>query len=654
MSTVLPSPSRLGTSPRRRTPSSRAQSRLFRSRSAASGIQLPQIGGMSLRRTRSAVGRGPLPIGSAMNRVISARSPEIYTRVNKEMEAESPLHTSELHERREAKKKSQRAMAEWLARKKKENRDRFACIAKPPGLPEEPSRVEKEAMRKAEGEAAWILWLERKEQQEYDRKVSESTPSHGKGFKLSELRKVIQRLCKSDELFAEIDALVTHVSGPAEGPVMPDQVTLMVVGAAARRRVDLKAVELLKEAENGETRSKEDDQRIKVQRRIGEQILSVLCSGRTIFGQAMNTVKDVFKVADQNGDGEIDKDEFKFICARLDLGLATPQLQDLWASFDTDGSGNISQDEFEDLLTTVQAQRMINDPPPPLTAMEQHAANIHEAMGEEGAIEFMGTIFEAVTELRLKYALSSDEGTIGLWEFRAALRKSQSPELSAAQKSNLIRVFDQLFRKLDTKKENSVQLDDILFFIRKLLMRLSEGAKFSDGGKDNKQRLLMRIGKTIVKNIMTSSKVKGPEDVVGMAVSTFQVYDPHGRGALSRSGMMRVVKELGFSLSMVQEDMLFTSIDSDGNGTIELQEFTRFLKRTVQRMTQEDEERKEASDPRSNFRLIEAILVNVSSNKDIMLPLMLDIKCQFTGQGSARRQTSMTEASSPTTNDDGF
>lgn len=629
----------------------RSKSRMARSRSAVS-ISLPQIGGR-LRRTKSAVGSGPLPIGRAMNRVIEMRSPEIYTRVNREMEQESPFRNAEISERKESKRRSERAMTAWLARKDRESRAKFvhspASSPGPPEADEEISRDEKEAQRKEKGEAAWILWLERKEQQEYERTVAKSTPAHGKGFKLAELRKVIQRLCKSDELFAEIDALMTEVAGPAEKPVMPEIVTLLIVGAAARRRVEAKAQELRKEAEMGEKKSKEEDARIKVQRRIGEQILSVLCSGRTIFGQAMQTVADVFKAADTNGDGELDKDEFKYICNRLDLGLAMPQFQDLWASFDADGSGSISNDEFEDLLTTVQAQRVINNPPPPLTSEEEHAQTIHGAMGESGAIEFFGTIFEAATELRLKYALSSDEGTIGLWEYRAALRKVNTPELTAAQKSNLIRVFDQLFRKLDTQKQNAVQIDDILFFIRKMLMRLSEGAKFSDGGKDIKSRLLMRIGKTIVKNIMSSSKVKSRDDVVAMATQTFSVYDPHGRGALSRQGMMRVVKELGFSLSMVQEDMLFTSIDADGNGSIELQEFSRFLKRTVARMTAEEEEKKEASDPRSNFRMIESILQNVSSNKDIMLPLMLDIKGQFTGQSSVRKTASV--AASPTDRD---
>jgi hypothetical protein len=73
------------------------------------------------------------------------------------MEAESPFYNVELHETRDAKKKAQRAMAAWLAKKNKANREQFKISAPLPGSPEPLSRAEKEARRKEVGEAAWIL-----------------------------------------------------------------------------------------------------------------------------------------------------------------------------------------------------------------------------------------------------------------------------------------------------------------------------------------------------------------------------------------------------------------------------------------------------------------------------------------------------------------
>jgi hypothetical protein len=71
---------------------------------------------------------------------------------------------------------------------------------------------------------------------------------------------------------------------------MPDAVTLLIVGAAAKRRVETKAIELREAEELGEKQSKEVEARLKVQRRIGEHILSVMCSGRTIFGQVCGVI----------------------------------------------------------------------------------------------------------------------------------------------------------------------------------------------------------------------------------------------------------------------------------------------------------------------------------------------------------------------------
>ena len=41
---------------------------------------------------------------------------------------------------------------------------------------------------------------------------------------------------------------------------------------------------------------------------------------------------------------------------------------------------------------------------------------------------------------------------------------------------------------------------------------------------------------------------------------------------------MGIIREFGFALSMVQEDILINGIDLDGNGQIEVAEFIQFLK----------------------------------------------------------------------------
>jgi Ca2+-binding EF-hand superfamily protein len=70
-----------------------------------------------------------------------------------------------------------------------------------------------------------------------------------------------------------------------------------------------------------------------VRNKIGDQILSTLCSGRTLFGHAIKTVHDIFHAADTDGSNSLDKEEFRDVCDRLDLGIPTAQMQELWAAF---------------------------------------------------------------------------------------------------------------------------------------------------------------------------------------------------------------------------------------------------------------------------------------------------------------------------------
>ena len=73
-----------------------------------------------------------------------------------------------------------------------------------------------------------------------------------------------------------------------------------------------------------------------------------------------------------------------------------------------------------------------------------------------------------------------------------------------------------------------------------------------------KSRLLFKVGKTIIKSIRSNgasqtNNLPSFEQVAKMAKDIFIAFDPHARGQLSRHSVMKAIKELGFSLSMVQE-----------------------------------------------------------------------------------------------------
>ena len=132
-------------------------------------------------------------------------------------------------------------------------------------------------------------------------------------------------------------------------------------------RVQIKLAKLKKQNEN-DTRTKEEQASQRTQLKVACQILEVLQTGRTVFGSVVQTIKDVFNVADVNGDGALSKEEFKFVCDRLDLGLNVQTLQDFWATMDLDGDGDITADEFEQVLISAEADKYLYEGKPPTAA----------------------------------------------------------------------------------------------------------------------------------------------------------------------------------------------------------------------------------------------------------------------------------------------
>ena len=249
------------------------------------------------------------------------------------------------------------------------------------------------------------------------------------------------RLCQDDTLFSTMEQFFSALAGPELRPIDQDTVALLLTQASSGARVAAKIEEMEKEGGGEAQLSKEDIANKRVQNKIGEQILAVLCSGRTIFGQAINTVRDVFIVADADGDGSLDKEEFKHVCDRLDLGIQTLQLQELWTAFDLDGDGTISGEEFEEMLIMVEANRQRNNPATVIKPEVKAAEVVLTNLGERTAGKLAEQIFERATENRLDAAIAEgSEGKIGLLELKVALRKctkDSKQDLNTSQRSNV-------------------------------------------------------------------------------------------------------------------------------------------------------------------------------------------------------------------------
>lgn len=365
-----------------------------------------------------------------------------------------------------------------------------------------------------------------------------------------------------------------------------------------------------------------------------------------VFGRIC-TVAGVFHQIDQDGNESLDKAEFELFCTRMDMALSVQQRQELWAAFDSDQSGTISLSEFEDLLIDVKAHQHLHSAvatePDELCKL---AAQLQEYLGDRVAETTLVRLFGFALDKRLSIA-NKGSGMIQLWEFRAALRKTHDEVLSPYKKSNLLNVFGQLFRRLDTDRTNHARCDDVTFFIRSCMAKFHEITKKTDGlsQSEQKQRLMVRVGNVLWENAERNTQTKtvnGKQPTKETREAAIyehfdlmlQKVDKEKRGHVTKTSFVKLFKLLDFNLTVNQEACIFEAIDTDHSGTIEHIEFLTFLRYAKKMMDKKALEETERADPRNFHMLVEAILRDVSSDPYIMEPILMNIKNALAGIGS--------------------
>ena len=87
---------------------------------------------------------------------------------------------------------------------------------------------------------------------------------------------------------------------------------------------------------------KEDRETSNVFRVIAQQ----LRAHRSLYGHAMATARDAFRLIDKDGSKTLDHAEFREALHRLDIELTEAQVDEVLTVVDTDGDGVIEFDEF--------------------------------------------------------------------------------------------------------------------------------------------------------------------------------------------------------------------------------------------------------------------------------------------------------------------
>ena len=428
---------------------------------------------------------------------------------------------------------------------------------------------------------------------------------------------MIEKMAKDDDTFELLDKLMCELSATYKY-IQPDRVAGLLVECSTSRKVDRK-IEEMKILANNDERGKDEKVAARTQQKIGEIMLTALKGSRTLFGTIIKSITEMFNTIDTDANGRLDREEFKIFCGRMDFGLSVTQTQEVWATFDADGSGEITFSEFEDMLVTVEASVLMHETKQKPTAAFLLIDTLQHKLGDKEAEGMLVTIFDEALDRRISARTKpSEEGKVKFWEYRARIRHTKTPGLDQGARSNLLKIFDQLFRKLDSKKEACVNVADIAFFLRQLLMKYARLQKEPTMSKheiteEAKRLLIFRIGRTMLTNFRNSNINLRNADLTAKAEEIFRALDWENQGIITRPVLMRCFSDLNFSLTAPQGEGLFHAIDTNENGVIEITELCHFLKATEKEMRQKEQEKKDAQDPRYNLALINAVVRDVSS-----------------------------------------
>lgn len=641
--------------------------RLQRQKSAPGGVQrrplrrATSVESVSASWFRSGTHGHNLVMPNQMSSIIQEHRPDIKERADHDVavmenKADPDEQRTEL---KAIKIKQDEAYEKWMssyrrkleAKAKQEEAEAVAMVAV----------LERKTTQQKDANFAYRRWMSQKEDaKKLAAEAKDAEEARMARYRsLPHTRSAVEKHCRDNELFAMVDAfMIECASKKFDGikHVGIAEVEGMLSAALIQTKV-MERIVILEQQSNIEEqkrKSKEEKVKDRVRMKIGQQILATLSTGRQLFGAVINNVQDVFNAADKNGDHILQKEEFREVLVRLDLGLTTPQLQDLWSTFDVDNSGGIDYNEFEDILISVEAQAQIDAPPKPPSKRMRMADSVIMKLGGPLANKLFNKVFGTADDLRR----SEKHSGIGLWDFRAGMRKLPFKTVNVVQKNNFLKCFERLFKILDRKKTNIIQPNGVVFFIRKLCLELQDeqnAAAWRDvdpdeqdsnrsGPKESTNSIKYRLGILILRNLEGQLPGKTVDNLILFATNAFRTLDVDNTGRLTKQQFLTAIREMGFGLTLSQEYQLMEAIDTDFSNTITIQEFVQFLWDVHNKRAQDKLQKAERNDPTSTSSVISMMVNGVTNDVAILVPMLDDVKevlRQITEEGRIPQQVDL-------------
>eukprot|EP01043_Picozoa_sp_COSAG02_P007869 COSAG02_NODE_243_length_27457_cov_16.852328_8_plen_1013_part_00 len=302
----------------------------------------------------------------------------------------------------------------------------------------------------------------------------------------------------------------------------------------------------------------------------------------SVVGQALNRILEsaderrenmmyLFHRFDADGSGGLEREEFRQAMLALEVMLSPCELDALMGEMDSDGDGFVTPKEFSDRLRVAKKDRRVVEGSPMATSPSRHrsppkarcASSPSTSPSSAGSLRHGSSPASAALLAEALDRLSNGVGTRSqaLDAFRK-VDKDSSGELDSTELKLALKLLNlhlsarqtsAIMQHLDKDGNGSVSFDEFLSLVwsnkLKLLQRKLGAAAYSIGGVDTEK--------------------------------LFRQYDKDRSGALEFEEFRLVVRR---DVGIVERDVpdeelreMFQFVDSDGGGTIGIDEFKRLL-----------------------------------------------------------------------------
>eukprot|EP00039_Didymoeca_costata_P001629 m.53910 g.53910 ORF g.53910 m.53910 type:complete len:823 (+) comp10888_c0_seq1:137-2605(+) len=511
--------------------------------------------------------RGQLPIGSGSSEALVERNPEAADKIRESQDV--PDHDTKGDLDRLHRKQVNLKLQAWLTQKKKSSAEEKLQKQ------QEEDRIKNEEKlqeaKKKEAERAFERWKRNKTEQLRQKRLQGTGDTKGP-VTVDEFVCAFRRLNLGEiKLLLCFRGLLKQLN--PNGKIEPSSFGTMMHEVDIQLKVD-KEILALKDREDKEVpkpNTKPTPKEIEAKRkhalhmRIGSQILKSISPNRQAFGVALESIQGVFQAMDKDGNGLLDKKEFKEGIKRLDLGINATQQLELIKAFDADSSGAIDYSEFENFLIRAKAHEDKEKQHRQTTAKFDLAWTLYETCGQdlqECRFIFEDSLMNAL-ETR-KHRKRQDMGTFGLGELRSRLTANESAgtaigNLSLSQRKDIFKCFEDVYKALDRKagdkktSKSGISLDQIDLFLVMILQRHHERQQETQRdpvvAKEEDKRF--RVARTILKN----AELKGVafSDILKKLNRTFKSFLLDNKlPYVSEDSFKTALKDLDLGLSTVQ------------------------------------------------------------------------------------------------------